>query len=201
MHPLIRLSFDQILRSETISGPVLEVGALPDPDSLLSLPSLEHIDEKVGVNREPFPSTDAIKFVTADANDMCLFKDHYFGCVLCNAMLEHDAMFWRTLSEIRRVTAPGGLIVIGVPGYRGMGVRSWVRSGSWPARLLAILAALTRHDALLAGTLTLGEHFYPHDYYRFSEQAVRDVFLSDLLNPSCRWLMQPPRIIGWGRRH
>jgi len=192
--------FDEILSKELIEGPVLEIGALPGPDSLLQRPALSGITRRVGLNLTPFPSTDAITMITGNANSMCMFADGEFQCVLCNSTLEHDAYFWKTLAEIRRVTASGGLIVIGVPGFRGMGPRSFAPSGSWLSRLLNLLAALTGHDALKAGTVTLGEHHYPGDYYRFTEQAVREIFLQDLVASQCRWVMHPPRVIGWARK-
>lgn len=200
MSPAVYAAFEEICRAEAITGPVLEVGAVPGPDSLLRLPALAGIPGKTGLNMDSFPSDDAVRMVTGNANAMGMFADASFGCVLCNATLEHDARFWRTLAEIRRVTAPGGLVVIGVPGFRGMGPRSFALPQSFVGRAIAMLAAATRHDALLAGTVTLGEHRFPGDYYRFTEQAVREVFLEGLVEPRCRWVMSPPRIIGWARK-
>lgn len=200
MSPAVYAAFEEICRGETIVGPVLEVGAVPGPDSLLELAALAGIADKTGLNQESFPSTGAIRMVTGNANRMEMFPDGAFGCVVCNATLEHDARFWETLAEIRRVVAPGGLVVIGVPGFRGMGPEFLAPPRSLTGRAIKLLAALTRADALLAGTVTLGEHFFPGDYYRFTEQAVREVFLEGLVGPRCRWVMTPPRIIGWARK-
>lgn len=49
---------------------------------------------------------------------MDCFEDQKFDAVLCNAVLEHDKYFWKTIAEIKRVTKPDGLIVIGTPGYK-----------------------------------------------------------------------------------
>jgi ubiquinone/menaquinone biosynthesis C-methylase UbiE len=46
------------------------------------------------------------------------------------------------------------------------------------------------HDSVL------GVHNYPSDYYRFSTEAVREVFFEGM-TPEVRAIMQPPRIIGW----
>lgn len=200
MSPAVYRAFEEICRGETIVGPVLEVGAVPGPDSLLELAALSGIPAKTGLNQESFPSTDTIRMVTGNANRMDMFPDGAFGCVVCNATLEHDARFWETLAEIRRVVAAGGLVVIGVPGFRGMGPAFLAPPRSLTGRAIRLLAALTRADALLAGTVTLGEHFFPGDYYRFTEQAVREVFLEGLVEPRCRWVMTPPRIIGWARK-
>ena len=65
---------------------------------------------------------------------------------------------------------------------------------------LGLAARVLRFDPIAVGTPTLGVHAYPGDYYRFSEQAVKEVFLEGLAHPRTRVVMNPPRIIGWGRR-
>lgn len=200
MSPAVYAAFEAICRGEAIAGPVLEVGAVPGPESLLALEAIAGIPGRTGLNMEAFSSTAEIRMVTGNANRMDMFADGSFGCVLCNATLEHDARFWETLAEIRRVTAPGGLVVIGVPGFRGMGPKFLAPPRSLAGRMIQVLARVTRADALRAGTVTLGEHFFPGDYYRFTEQAVREVLLEGLVEPRCRWVMTPPRIIGWARK-
>jgi SAM-dependent methyltransferase len=200
MSPDVYAAFEQICRSEAIVGPVLEVGAVPGPDSLLQLPALAGITTKTALNIDAFPSTSEIRMVVGNANRMEMFADGSFGCVLCNSTLEHDPRFWLTLAEMRRVVAPGGLVVIGVPGFRGMGPGFLAPPRSLVGRAIQLLASLTQADALLAGSVTLGVHDFPGDYYRFTEQAVREVFLEGLVEPRCRWVMTPPRIIGWARK-
>ncbi|CAH1197381.1 hypothetical protein NTGBS_250005 [Candidatus Nitrotoga sp. BS] len=128
------------------------------------------------------------------------FVDGQFEAVLCNATLEHDPYFWKTLAEIHRVTAPGGLIMIGVPGYEGMGAQSFLRNKPVTGWLLKAFARLVNSDVLRASTVTLGEHLFPGDYHRFSEQAVREIFLAGLVDISVCTVMQPPRFIGSGRK-
>jgi hypothetical protein len=115
-------------------------------------------------------------------------------------MLEHDIYFWKTLEEARRVTAPGGIIGIGVPGYAGMGMHTWFAT---EPRLLGLLRRLMSRNvrtALDASALTLGEHFYPGDYYRFSREAVRQLFMAGLEDVEIRETMRPPRFIGVGTK-
>lgn len=200
MSPEVYAAFEAICRREAIEGPVLEVGAWPGPDSLLRLPALASIPGKTGINMEAVASDDAITMVVGNANAMPMFADETFGCVLCNATLEHDPRFWLTLGEIRRVTKPGGLVVIGVPGFRGMGPKHLAPPRSLVGCLIGLLAAVTRHDALVAGTSTLGVHNFPGDYYRFTEQAVREIFLEGFVEPQIRWVMVPPRVVGWARK-
>jgi hypothetical protein len=68
--------------------------------------------------------------------------------------MEHDAYFWKTAAETRRVLKKRGLFIVGVPIYR-------------------TLPTDYRYT-----TLTYARHglSYNADFYRFSEQAVRDVF-------------------------
>jgi SAM-dependent methyltransferase len=200
MSPDVYKIFEEICQLESPIGPILEVGSVPGPSSLLNMWAITKIVDKTGINIDPFPNTDNIKMVTGNANHMDMFPDGFFGCVLCNSTLEHDGRFWETLSEIRRVTQANGLIVIGVPGFRGMGPSFLAPPESYVGRVIQFLARISRSDALLAGTSTLGEHFFPGDYYRFTEQAVMEIFLEDLVQKRIKWVMTPPRIIGWARK-
>lgn len=200
MSPDVYRAFEEICAPAAIRGPVLEIGAVPGPDSLLRLPALRHASRRVGLNLAP-PCTDAgAEIFQGNANDMRLFADGTFAAVVCNATLEHDPFFWKTLAEIRRVTAPGGFVAIGVPGYGGMGPDTFLAPGSPLRRPLRWFARLTRSDILLAGAVTLGEHHYPGDFYRFTAQAVREVFLGGFADVSVRRVMNPPRFIGSGRK-
>lgn len=200
MNPVVYQAFEDICSGLSIRGPVLEVGAIPGPDSLLDMACLRQVTQKVGVNLDVAGADADSRIIRANANDMACFRDGSFEAVLCNATLEHDPRFWKTIAEIHRVTAPGGVVVIGVPGFAGMGPGTFAAGKPFLGRLLRRLARVTGSDVLLAGTVTLGEHNFPGDYYRFTEQAVREVFLGGLREVAVRKVMNPPRIIGWGRR-
>jgi len=43
-------------------------------------------------------------------------------------------------------------------------------------------------------------HDYPGDYFRFSEQAMREVLLQNMLVLTTRVLGAPPRLLGVGRK-
>jgi SAM-dependent methyltransferase len=200
MNPAIYQAFEEICGRQSIRGPVLEVGAVPGPDSLLRMTCLRDVPEKIGINLEGGSEEAGYEIIQGNANQMSSFEDGRFGVVLCNATLEHDRCFWKTIAEIHRVTASGGLVVIGVPGFRGMGVKNFAPRKSMLGRVLSFLARTTKDDVLLAGTPTLGEHFFPGDYYRFTEQAMREVFLGGFTDVAVRKVMNPPRFIGWGRK-
>ena len=200
MHPAVYRVFETICSQAKIQGWVLEVGAVPGPDSLLRMPCLAHLESKVGLNLEGGGACGDYEIKQGNANLMTDFTDGQFAAVVCNATLEHDRCFWKTVAEIHRVTAPGGLIAIGVPGYAGMGPNSFAPEHSSFARLLRAFGLKTNADDLQAATFTLGVHNFPGDFYRFSEQAVREVFMAGLTHVEVHTVLNPPRFIAWGRK-
>jgi len=200
MSPAVYQVFEEICGEASIRGLVLEVGAVPGPDSLLRMACLRNVRHKIGINLQGAQADEGCEIIGGNANEMSCFEDGRFEAVVCNATLEHDRYFWMTVAEIHRVTASGGLIVIGVPGYAGMGVANFAPRKSMLGRVLRFFAGRTGNDVLMAGTPTLGEHLFPGDYYRFTEQAVREVLLGGLREIAVRKVMNPPRFIGWGRK-
>jgi SAM-dependent methyltransferase len=172
--PRVKQRFHNIIRRSGIRPErALEVGGLMGDDSLLRFPELAG-SERYCLNLVELPSDDEIKAVKASANDMSVFKSDFFDLVVCCSTLEHDKRFWLSVAEMKRVTRPGGLLVIGVPGYVKDEQRDQGRS-----------------------TLTYRVH-YLFDYYRFSEQAVREVFFEGMERVRVRAMMTPPRLIGHG---
>jgi SAM-dependent methyltransferase len=152
----------------------LEVGGLMGAASLLRFPELAGA-ERYCLNLYEMPSEDGITAVKGNANDMRhVFRSNWFDLVLCCATLEHDKSFWRSVEEMRRVLKPGGLMIISVPGYIEDPENDVGRS-----------------------TLTYRVH-YKFDYYRFSEQAVRQVFFDGMERVRVHPFMTPPRIFGHG---
>ena len=174
MDPEIQQRFRTIVRETGIRPRrALEVGGLIGPKSLLRMPELRRAERYV-LNLRPMSSRKRITAVTGNANHMDAFEDASFDLVLCNATLEHDMRFWLSLAEMQRVLEPGGLLVIGVPGF--------VKD--------------TEHDRD-RWTPTYRVHFH-FDYYRFSEQAVREVFFEHMERVETSVVGMPPRIIGHG---
>ncbi|HEY4405508.1 MAG TPA: methyltransferase domain-containing protein [Xanthobacteraceae bacterium] len=201
MHPDIYAAFDRICLEAGIDGPVLEVGAVPGPEALLCLPALATTPLRLGISLDGPGRTSGAIILGGDANHMSMFGDATFAMVLCNSVLEHDRRFWLTLAEIHRVAKPGALVAIGVPGYaepppsrRRVAGRALERAAGPSTRLGR------RIGSWLAGTPTLGIHNYPGDYFRFSVQAMTEVLLAGYRQVRVQTIMQPPRIIGWGRR-
>ncbi len=172
----IQAKFFEIVRESGLRvARALEIGGYLNENSLLIAPELEGA-ERYCLNLTRMRTGTAIKTVRGNANDMHMFEDDVFDLVVSNATLEHDKYFWLSVAEMRRVTRPGGLVMIGVPGY-------------------------TKNDERVAprATLTFAVH-YRFDYYRFSEQAVRDVFFEGMDDVHVFPMLRPPRIIGHGRK-
>jgi len=199
MHPLVFKEFDQICSKNGAFDRVLEIGTTRQDQSLLTLPSLTKARLRVGVNQEEGFRGETYSVLKGNANNMAFFEDQVFDLVLCNSVLEHDPSFWLTLAEARRVACPGALLVFGVPGFSIMGSRPELRTIRWLARLPWIGNSWkTRLEALEASAFTLGIHNYPSDYYRFSEQAMREIILQGLVEVKTKIIMEPPRVVGWG---
>ena len=175
-NPRIQAKFSEIVRKSGIRpARALEIGGYVNRNSLLLAPELKEA-ERYCINLTKLRTDTPIKAVVGNANDMHMFDDGMFDLVVSNATFEHDKYFWLSLAELRRVTRSGGMVIIGVPGY-------------------------TRNTRGLAprATITFAVH-YRFDYYRFSEQAVRDVFFEGMDDVHVFPMLQPPRIIGHGRK-
>ncbi|MCA9214329.1 MAG: class I SAM-dependent methyltransferase [Planctomycetales bacterium] len=199
MHPRIYERFERICAQHKWSGRVLEVGTIPDQKSLLRMRCLEGVREKLGLDLNGPFDCDGIPVVKGNANDLP-FEDNSFDGVLCHAVIEHDPFFWRTVSEARRVAKPGGLIVFGGPAFvelTGESIRQ--RIAKWPiTRKLAKKSRVV--DCVINSTLCFRVHAAPGDYYRFGEQAFKEVILEGLDEIQTCVMMTPPRIIGIGRK-
>ena len=210
MHPRIYKEFERLFDIYPPSDDVLELGAPPQREGSL-LPAVLSRDPSarcVGLNlRIPKrfdPTTVPFEMVQGNANDLSMFADQSFDSVVTNALLEHDRAFWRTLSEVRRVLRPGGTFYVGVPGFTSkasLGNRAMDLAGksrltkSW--RVGSIYTRLT--ETRLMGTSTFRFHAAPHDYWRFSEQAVREVFLEGMDCLALSEVLTPVRIVAVGR--
>lgn len=193
MHKEIYRAFRDLIPEAT--GSVLEVGAIPSDKSLLCLPQLAKA-ERIGLNIDGPYEYGGFKIVKGNANSMP-FDDGYFDLVVCNAVIEHDPYFWKTLAEIRRVTKPGGLIIMGAPGYRQFPIERYQRK---LRRWLPWIANGKRLNGLFTATMTYQIHNEPGDFYRFSDQAFREVIMEGLEDVKVSPFMWPPRLIGMGRK-
>ena len=194
MHPTVYRAFER-LGAYAAGERVLEVGATPDPSSLFNLAFLQG-KKRVGLNLFA-AEFDGVQIIEANANDMP-FEDGSFDIVLSNATLEHDAFFWKSSSEMRRILAPGGVLMLGVPGFVERKAEALVH------RVAARLPWIVRHmNPLASATLTFKVHYEEGrfgDYYRFSRMAVEEVLFAGMEILSLESVMSPPRFVGAARK-
>jgi SAM-dependent methyltransferase len=189
MHATIYNEFRTILSQLKITGPILEIGAVPEENTLLNIDLLRNL-ERIGINIAPASSYNGFDILQASATDLSLFESGHFDCVLSNATIEHEKQFWKICAEIRRVLRPGGVAIVGAPGYS---------QNSDTERLALSKPAgadpLAEWDVT---TLVYRYHGAPKDYYRFSEDAFREVIFEGYRDVCIRTVMVPPRLIGSG---
>lgn len=178
---------------------MLEVGAIPSNGSLLAMKSLANVVEKIGINLDGPHEFEDFKILQGNANAMHCFADERFDAVLCNAVFEHDKYFWKTVAEIKRVTKPGGLIVISVPGFTVLKAEK-IKSFLKKVPLVRRLKANEHLNMFFTATITYQIHNAPGDYYRFSPQTFTDIFFENLNDVEVRSVMLPPRLIGVGTK-
>jgi len=156
MSPEVFEAFNRIACARFVSelpGRVLEVGA--GSWTLLDIECFQH-SEKYALNMRFDRMSKSLKEVNrilGNCNAM-EFMDGEFDCVMSCSMLEHDRFFWKSTSEIRRVLKKGGTFIVGVPIFMSL-----------PTDLRMTTLTYARHGMA-----------YNADFYRFSKQAVREVF-------------------------
>lgn len=210
MHPALYSRFEQLFREYPPAGnEILEIGATANvSETLLTLfKSVSGDYHCVGINIE-FNSGDNLPYtlIQCNGNDMSIFEDESFDAVACNAVLEHDRFFWKTITEVRRILKPGGLFYVGVPGYSNQNnlvqktllrvIRSVTLRRVPLVYRFAQWTLLTR----LASTSTYMFHAAPNDYYRFSEEAIKEVFLEGFVVIHVECMLEPVRIIGVAKK-
>ena len=156
MSPLVFKAFADIVKRQLGNrslNAALEIGA--GGWTLLSMPAFAKA-RRVALNLRFNKLTDQLEQterVIGNSNAMN-FPDETFDCVMSCSAMEHDKYFWKSVSETKRVLKKGGLFIVGVPIY------------------------MTLPSDKDYTTLTYARHglAYNADFYRFSEQAVREVF-------------------------
>jgi len=197
MHIKVYKEYEKICQRFRTHGRVLEVGAIPNRKSLLAMDCLDDAIEKIGINLDGPHEYRDFKIVKGNGNSMTMFQDNYFDIVLCNATLEHDKFFWKTIHEIHRVLSIGGRAIIGVPGYVFYNVE-WIKRICVRIPIFNILSRNSFLNGFFRSTVTFEIHDAPGDYYRFSRQTVMEVFFHGYVDVEVRSVMVPPRIIGTG---
>lgn len=219
MQPLTYAYWSQILDEFCPnSGRVLEIGAPNDAkQSLLAyLAGKKESDyECFGIDlRAKEPGSDVslpYTLISGNSNKMDQFTDSSFDIVLTSSTLENDPYFWKTLAEVRRILKKDGIFAVLVPGYskglgraarifgRAMGLVSRIDrrglNGFFSQRIEAVV-----QNGFLVQTSTYCYHESPVDYYRFSEDAVREVFMEGFDCIHFESILKPPRLMAVGKK-
>jgi len=186
LHPKIHAYYQEIGAKYAMQGPFLEIGVSPGPKSILAGEYFRGKKNRVGINLAKTAMAEdenPIHFVQCNSNDMrAQFGDGHFGTVLSNAVIEHDRYFWRSIEEMKRVLAPGGIMAVGAPGYV-------TNKGN----KLALPGTLEK------ATVTLDLHV-PPDYWRFSRQAFKDVICEGMEILEVRAIMRVPILVAVSRK-
>jgi SAM-dependent methyltransferase len=157
MTPDVHKAFEALVGDAFTSPPqaVIEVGA--SHKTLLDIPIFQasrRVALNVAFDAKARKKLSAYELLEASGNAIPL-ESGSFDCVVSSSTLEHDREFWKTIAEIDRLLSPGGVFVVGVPIYMEL-----------PTDMF--------HSTL---TFALHGKRYNADFYRFSEQAVREVLL------------------------
>jgi SAM-dependent methyltransferase len=103
---------------------------------------------------------------------------------LSNAVLEHDKYFWRSIDEMKRVLAPGGMLVVGAPGF---------------IPLKQTKASISGLGEDSKATITYDVHARP-DYWRFSRQAFKSVICEAMQILELRVVGSIPRLVAVAKK-
>jgi SAM-dependent methyltransferase len=198
MHPRILREFQRLAKEYNTRGPYLEVDADLKGNTVTSGDWFSKEERHAVTSTAPpqvetpqvetpqveLPRVNGITFHRGSAHDMRgLFEDKCFFTVISGAVLQHDKCFWLSLEEIKRVLAPGGVLMVAVPAF------------TKPKARVQIINA--KGNPIPNAAVTSGIQA-PPDYWRFSPQAVREVIFDDFEIKELRSFMMPPRVIGIG---
>jgi SAM-dependent methyltransferase len=178
--------FQTLAATHNVRGPYLEVGVGPLENAIL-LSEYFKGEERHAIGPGESATRDGVDFHRGDPNDMRgLFRDGRFSTVLWNDALAHDRYFWRSLEEIKRVLAPGGVLIVAVADF------------SKSATEAGIKVVGPKGNTILNATVTHSVHPTRPDYWRISPQAMKKMILDGFDILEVREAMMPSRVFGVG---
>ena len=151
-------------RLHGLQGPMLEITMGTRHTSIISAPAFAGFERHVLLPGESGEEAGP-HFHKGNPNDMSqLFDDGCFTTVIWDRALEGDALFWRTVAEIKRVLTPGGALMLCTRGFvktNKFGVKVVGANGN-PVPFLTATSAVAAVRS---------------DYLRFSPQGLRKTVL------------------------
>lgn len=168
-------------------GPFLEICAAPNTSFALLDPHFGDAERHIIGAKAASPGDGAI-YANGNPNDMrALYKDRQFSTVIWNGAMAHDKCFWRTVEEIKRVLAPGGILIAVAPGF-----------GSKSRFGLKVVGP--KGSEIANATVTARAHAYSPDYWRVSQQAMKQIILDGFDIREVRTALLMPRVFGVGAK-
>ncbi len=147
-----------------LHGPILEITIGTRHTAVTTAPFFAGFERHVLLPGES-GEEGGTHFHKGNPNDMSqLFDDGCFTTVIWDRALERDALFWRTVAEIKRVLTPGGALMLCTRGFvktNKFGIKVVGANGN-PVPFLTATSAV----AAVGG-----------DYLRFSPQGLRKTVL------------------------
>ena len=171
-----------LVKGRDARGPFLEISNTPVKHSVLRDPYFMTAERHV-LSKTDAGTVDSLVMQKDVSSDMrSLYTAGHFGTVLWIDTLATDKHFWLTLSEIRRILAPGGVLIAVTPSFGKAGHNGVVITGA-------------KGNAIADVTLTKRVHA-SSDYWRISPQGMRDVVFEGFDVTELRVMMVPPRLFG-----
>ncbi|MBV8471877.1 MAG: hypothetical protein JO107_10335 [Hyphomicrobiales bacterium] len=167
-------------------GPFLEIGVGPKENAALVSDAFDgQKRHAVGYGEDAVYGN--VAFHDCDPNDLSgVIADGSISTVLWNAALPHDQFFWRTLGEINRVLAPGGLLIVVAPDFSMAPAKNGIKTFGPKGRAIPNV------------TITQAVHPRRADFWRISLQAMRKTILHGFDIREVREIMLPSRVVGVG---
>jgi hypothetical protein len=181
----IRAEVERLLQLYDAKGPVLEIAKDVD-DLIVTSKDLFSDQPRHVMGLGSKVELDDITFHDGDTHDMTSqFADGSLGVVISNRVLPRDKKFWRTQDEIRRILAPGGLLILVAPCY------------SVVPNEAGVIAVGRKGNPVDTVTVTQKINGAP-DFWRISPQAVKNVLFDGFEIREVQVKMVPPNVFGVG---
>jgi hypothetical protein len=162
-HAKILREFQTLAETHNARGPYLEVCVGPPKNAVLLDDYFS--GERQAIGPEAATEINGVTFNRGNPNDMRdLFEDGRFSTVLWNGALAYDKYFWRSLDEIKRVVAPGGVLIVAAPGYS--------KKAKFGQKVVG-----AKDSPIDNATVTPRVHSSRPDYWRVSPQAMKQTIL------------------------
>ena len=182
----IAREFQALVTAHDAHGPFLEIGVGPTEHAALLSKAFQP-EERHAIGHGEALIQNGVVFHRGDPNDMRnQFEDGRFSTVFWNDALMHDPFFWRTLEEIRRVLAQGGVLIVAVSDF----------SKSSAEKGFKVIGQ--RGNPIPNVTITRDIRGVRPDYWRISPQAMRKTILNGYDVREVREAMMPSRVFGVG---